>query len=175
MSIFLEIVYLPPTPVPPRSVVIKRFAPAPEKPRNDHVFHVCCVFYRTCHLGDIIIERWLPYAPQPQRQTIVRSAPPLLAYPEPQNKIEIYETVRVQIIRKFKKLDPVRENPRDYAAHYGGSLLDSTAIVQEARKAGVYEDLVKRILFFSLFEFKNFQTMSSHSFLVGSRTMIWVL
>jgi len=118
-----KIVYLPPTPVPPRSVVIKRFSPAPEKPR------------------DIIIERWLPYAPQPPRQTIVRSAPPLLAYPEPQNKIEIYETVRVQIVRKFKKLDPVRENPRDYAVHYGGSLLDSTAIVQEARKAGVYEDL----------------------------------
>lgn len=36
----------------------------------------------------------------------------------------------------------VRENPADYIARYGDSLFDSATLVQMARNAGVFEDLV---------------------------------
>lgn len=93
-------------------------------------------------VGDIIIERWLPYGPPPARQTIVR--PPALAtkYPEPRNIIEIYESVQMRTVRRFQKSGPTRESPEEYLHRYGGSLLDSEKLIQEARHLGVYEDLV---------------------------------
>ncbi|CAF3669524.1 unnamed protein product, partial [Rotaria sp. Silwood1] len=78
--------YLPPIPVPPRSVVIERYPPLPEKPR------------------DIIIERWLPYGPQPERRTIVEPAPPPIPYPEPRNKIITYDAVEARTVRKIQHL-----------------------------------------------------------------------
>ncbi|CAF1566991.1 unnamed protein product, partial [Rotaria sordida] len=69
---------------------------------------------------DIIIERWLPYRSLSQRRTIVERAPPAIIYPEP----------RV-----------VQENPADYIARYGTSLVDSVTLVQLARNAGVTEDI----------------------------------
>lgn len=95
-----------------------------------------------CYLGDIIIERWLPYGPRPERRTIVEEAPPAITYAEPRNKIIIYEGAEARIVREFKKDAVVRENPADYAARYGSSLLDSVTLLQMARNAGVVEDLV---------------------------------
>ncbi|CAF4237669.1 unnamed protein product [Rotaria sp. Silwood2] len=114
---------LPPIPVPPRSVVIERFPPLPEKPR------------------DIIIERWIPYGSQTQRRTIVQRAPPAVQYPQPSHTVVIYEAVQQRIVRKFEKLGVTKENPDDYVARYGASLLDSATLVQQARNAGVIEDI----------------------------------
>ncbi|CAF4938768.1 unnamed protein product, partial [Rotaria sp. Silwood1] len=115
--------YLPDLPVPKRSVVIERLPPAPEKPR------------------DIIIERWIPYGQPPPRRTIVEPAPPAREYPEPRNMIIIYENIEARVVRQFQNLGVVRENPSDYIARYGGTLLDSATLVQQARNAGVYEDI----------------------------------
>ncbi|CAF1205815.1 unnamed protein product [Rotaria sordida] len=69
---------------------------------------------------DIIIERWLPYKSLAQRRTIIQRAGPPIVYPEP----------RV-----------AQENPADYIARYGTSLVDSVTLVQLARNAGVTEDI----------------------------------
>lgn len=114
---------LPALPAPPRSVIIERFASAPEKPR------------------DIIIERWLPYGPQPERPTIVEEAGEVVAYPEPRNKIIIYEGAQAHVVRQFEKLGVVQADPETYLARYGVTLLDPQILVQRAREAGVYEDL----------------------------------
>ncbi|CAF1216513.1 unnamed protein product [Rotaria sordida] len=114
--------YLPEIPVPPRSVVIEHFPPPPEKPR------------------DIIIERWIPYEPQPQRRTILQRAPSATIYPERRNPIVMYEAVEVCIIRRFRKLGVMRENPANCVACYDSSLLDTATLVQKGRNAGVYED-----------------------------------
>ncbi|CAF3619357.1 unnamed protein product [Rotaria sordida] len=115
--------YLPEIPVPPRSVVIERLPPLREKPR------------------DIIIERWLPYRSLSQRRTIVERAPPAIIYPEPRNTTIIYDAAESRIVRKFEKLGVVQENPADYIARYGTSLVDSVTLVQLARNAGVTEDI----------------------------------
>jgi hypothetical protein len=115
--------HLPALPVPPRSVVIHRFPAHPERPR------------------DILIERWLPYGPQPERRKIIEHAPPPIAYPEPRNKIIIHGTAEARVVRRFKTLDVVRGNPADYIARYGGTLLDSATLLQQARNAGVFEDI----------------------------------
>ena len=100
----------------------------------------CCFFY--C-LGNIIIERWIPYGPPPERQTIVQRAPPAIKYAESHNQIVVYENVEAQIVRRFEKLGVEKENPAAYAARYGDSLLDSATLLQQARHVGVHEDLVK--------------------------------
>ncbi|CAF1630417.1 unnamed protein product, partial [Adineta ricciae] len=114
---------IPAPPPPPRSVIIERFPAAPERPR------------------DIIIERWLPYGPQPERRTIVERVQNTVTYPEPRNKIIIYEGVDARVVRQFEKDGVIREDPAHYVARYGGTLLDSSTLVQMARNAGVFEDL----------------------------------
>ncbi|CAF1125995.1 unnamed protein product [Rotaria sordida] len=114
---------LPALPLPPRPVVIERFPPLPPKPR------------------DIIIERWIPYGSRGERRTKVVPAPPPTPYPEPRNTTIIYETVETRTARKFEKLGVIRENPTDYVNRHGGSLLDSATLVQQARNAGVTEDI----------------------------------
>ncbi|CAF3766808.1 unnamed protein product [Rotaria sordida] len=115
--------YLPAVPTPPRSVIVERYPSLAEMPR------------------DIIIERWIPYGPQPQpqtaRRTIVECAPPAIEYPPPQNMTIIYGMYAL----RRKKLRRNPENPADYIARYGGSLLDSATLVQTARNVGVYEDI----------------------------------
>jgi hypothetical protein len=96
-----------------------------------------------CFTGDIIIERWIPYSYKSERRTIVESVTDVVKYAEPRNQIIIYEGVDTRIARKFEKYDVVREDPAAYAARYGGSLLDSVTLVQQARNYGVNEDLVK--------------------------------
>ncbi|CAF1511702.1 unnamed protein product [Rotaria sp. Silwood1] len=114
---------LPAIPVSPRSVIIKRFPPPPEKPR------------------DIVIERWIPYGPPPERRTIVESAPAPIEYPRPFHKIIVYEGVRTRIIRRFENLGVTQENPDAYVARYRSTLLSPTALLQEARRVGVTEDI----------------------------------
>ncbi|CAF2696009.1 unnamed protein product [Rotaria sp. Silwood2] len=114
---------LPPIPAPPRSVVIERFPALPEKPR------------------DIIIERWIPYGSQTERRKVVERAPPAVQYPQPTHTVVVYEAVQQRINRKFEKLGVTKENPDDYVARYGASLLDSATLVQQARNAGVIEDI----------------------------------
>ncbi|CAF1270197.1 unnamed protein product [Rotaria sordida] len=114
---------LPGLPVPPRSVVIERFPPPPEKP---------------C---DIIIERWIPYGPQPERRTIVEHAPPAIEYPQPSNTTIIYSAPETRTVRKFENLGVTLEDPESYRSRYGSSLLDSVTLVQQARNAGVIEDI----------------------------------
>ncbi|CAF1044833.1 unnamed protein product [Rotaria sordida] len=113
--------HLPAMPTPPRSVIIERYPSLAEIPR------------------DIIIERWIPYGPQRQneRRTVVERAPPAIEYPPPQNTIVIYGMYAL----RRKKLRRNPENPADYIARYGGSLLDSATLVQMARNAGVHEDI----------------------------------
>lgn len=130
---------------PPRSVVIERYATVPEKPRKRIIF-IFHFFFFFCYLGDIIIERWLPYGPRPERRTIVEEASAAVTYPEPRNKVIIYEGVEARVVREFKKDGVVRGDPNDYVARYGDSLLDSATLTQMARNAGVFEDLV---IFFS--------------------------
>ncbi|CAF1136708.1 unnamed protein product [Rotaria sp. Silwood1] len=114
---------LSPIPIPPRSVRIEVLPRLPEKPR------------------DIRIERWLPYGPQPEREVFVKRAPPAIEYPKPTHTIVNHKDVDTRINRKFENRDVIRENPYDYKARYGTSLLDSTILAQEALKAGVNEDI----------------------------------
>ncbi|CAF1588429.1 unnamed protein product, partial [Adineta steineri] len=99
-------------PPPPRSVIIERFPSAPKKPR------------------DIIIERWLPYGPLPERRTIVEEASAAITYPEPRNKIIMYERVESDVVRQFEKEGVFSEDPAHYVARYGDSLLDSTTLIK---------------------------------------------
>ncbi|CAF4038832.1 unnamed protein product, partial [Rotaria sordida] len=124
---------LPAIPVPPRSVVIERFLPSREKPR------------------DIIVERWIPYGPPHVRRTIVEHAPPAIQYPQPSNTIIIYSNAKILRVRNFEKLDVIQEDPIAYVARYGLSLLDPATLVQQARNAGVIEDISYPVLSSSIY------------------------
>lgn len=96
-----------------------------------------------CHYsGDIIIERWIPYGGQAKRRTIVQRAEAAVRYPAPRNIIVVYDAVRARVIRQFQRLGVAPENPQTYTARYGATLLDSATLVQQARTAGVVEDIV---------------------------------
>ncbi|CAF1463588.1 unnamed protein product [Adineta ricciae] len=110
-------------PVPPRSVIIERLPALPPKPR------------------DIIIERWVPYGAMAKRRTIVQRAAAAKEYPKPRNIIIQYEAPQVRIVRQFERLGVTQENPQAYVARYGASLLDASTLVQQARAAGVVEDI----------------------------------
>ncbi|UJR12293.1 hypothetical protein I4U23_016470 [Adineta vaga] len=115
--------YLPPMPVPPRSVLIKRYPALSQRP------------------PDVLIERWLPYGPRPERETITYPAPPAMRYSEPFFKIIQYDATQASVHRRLEKLFE-REDPERYRARYGSSLLDAATLIQRAREAGVFEDLV---------------------------------
>ncbi|CAF0806886.1 unnamed protein product [Adineta steineri] len=110
-------------PVPPRSTIIERIAAAPPRPR------------------DIIIERWVPYGAASKRRTVVQRAAAAQAYQQPRNVIIQYESVQARIVRQFQKLGVQPENPQAYVQRYGAQLLDSVTLVQQARAAGVVEDI----------------------------------
>lgn len=94
------------------------------------------------YLGDIIIERWLPYSTTSERRKIVEPAPPPPVYPDPKNVIVIYENVEARIVRRFENLGVTQESPEDYISRYGASLLDPNILIQRVRSAGVTENLV---------------------------------
>ncbi|CAF0890628.1 unnamed protein product [Adineta steineri] len=110
-------------PVPPRSVIIERLPPLPPKPR------------------DIIIERWVPYGAQAKRRTIVQRATAAKEYAKPRNIIIQYEAPQVRVVRQFQRLGVSQENPQAYVSRYGTTLLDAAALLQQARAAGVVEDI----------------------------------
>jgi hypothetical protein len=93
-------------------------------------------------LGDIIIERWIPYGAQAKRKTIVQRAENAKDYPKPRNIIIQYEPVQVRVVRQFQRLGVTPENPQVYVQRYGAALLESQTLVQQARAAGVVEDIV---------------------------------
>ncbi|UJR15043.1 hypothetical protein I4U23_002016 [Adineta vaga] len=109
--------------VPPRSVIIERLPALPPKPR------------------DIIIERWIPYGAMAKRRTIVQRATAAKEYPKPRNIIIQYEAPQVRIVRQFERLGVTQENPQAYISRYGATLLESSVLVQQARAAGVVEDI----------------------------------
>ncbi|CAF2232566.1 unnamed protein product [Rotaria magnacalcarata] len=116
---------LPPEPAPPRAVIIERLPPLPSKPR------------------DIIIERWLPYEIlDRKRKVIVQRAPKSTKeHLPPKNIIITYEPVHAKIVRNFQKQDVIREDPQAYAKRYGSQLCDYNLVIQQARAAGILEDL----------------------------------
>lgn len=53
----------------------------------------------------------------------------------------------MRVIRQFQRLGVTQANPQAYIQQYGAQLLDAHALVQQARAAGVVEDIVRtRIL-----------------------------
>jgi hypothetical protein len=103
-----------------------------------------CIYLYTIQLrlGDIIIERWVPYGAQAKRRTIVQRAAAAAQYAQPRNVIIQYEPVQVRVIRQFQRLGVVQANPQAYLQQYGVQLLDASTLVQQARSAGVVEDIV---------------------------------
>ena len=77
-----------------------------------------------------------------KRRTIVQRAAAAKEYPKPRNIIIQYEAPQVRIVRQFERLGVTQENPQAYVARYGASLLDASTLVQQARAAGVVEDIV---------------------------------
>ena len=53
-----------------------------------------------------------------------------------------YEPVQVRIVRQFQRLGVTQANPGAYVQQYGGQLLDAGTLLQQARSAGVVEDIV---------------------------------
>ncbi len=140
----LVIRHLSALPVPPRSVIVERLPPLPPKPRKTKPFFFLFKIF-ILFSGDIIIERWIPYGAQAKRRTIVQRAAAAKEYPKPRNIIIVYDPVQARIVRQFQRLGVTQENPQAYLSRYGASLLDTTTLVQQARAAGVVEDIVSNI------------------------------
>lgn len=79
-----------------------------------------------------------------KRKTIVQRAEAVKEYPKPRNVIIQYEAPQIRVIRQFQRLGITLENPQAYIQRYGAALFDSQALVQQARAAGVVEDIVRR-------------------------------
>lgn len=95
------------------------------------------------YLGDIIIERWLPYGPLPEREIIRR---PITCYGDvakPTCTIIKYDNPQPRISQKFVVVEVYNADPKDYAVRYSGSLLSPSELVLEARHVGIREDIVK--------------------------------
>ena len=93
-------------------------------------------------VGDIIIERWVPYGAQAKRRTIVQRANAAQQYASPRNVIIQYEASQVRVVRQFQRLGVTQQNPQAYLQQYGAQLLDAATLLQQARAAGVVEDIV---------------------------------
>ncbi len=89
------------------------------------------------------MERWVPYGAAAKRKTIVQRAAAATAYAAPRNVIIQYEQAQVRIVRQFQRLGVTPENPQAYVQRYGAQLLDAQTLVQQARAAGVVEDIVR--------------------------------
>jgi hypothetical protein len=94
------------------------------------------------YLGDIIIEKWLPYGPLPPREVIRKR----IDRPEASRAtctIINYENPRSHVNRKFAVVDVYDADPKDYMDRYRESLLNSTELDQQVRRMGINEDIVK--------------------------------
>jgi hypothetical protein len=83
----------------------------------------------------------VPYGAAAKRQTVVQRAAAAQQYAAPRNIIYQYEPVQVRIVRQFQRLGVTQANPQAYLQQYGASLLDAATLVQQARAAGVVEDI----------------------------------
>lgn len=86
----------------------------------------------------------MPYTTTAKRKTIVQRAEPPKEYPKPRNIIIQYEPVQVRVVRQFQRLGVTQESPAAYVQRYGTTLLEAQTLVQQARAAGVVEDIVSR-------------------------------
>ena len=77
-----------------------------------------------------------------QRKVLFNRAPMPEGTPRPVYIINQHEPPKVQTIRDFKRLGITDENPQAYVQRYGPQLLDAATLVQQARAAGVIEDIV---------------------------------
>ncbi len=93
-------------------------------------------------IGDIIVDKWLPYGARAERRTIVQRAPPLAQYNPPRNVIINYEGPKACIIRQIHKHGVIRCDPSAYRQQYSGQLLDSGTLAQKASAIGISELLV---------------------------------
>jgi hypothetical protein len=73
----------------------------------------------------------------------VQRAAAAKGYPKPRNIIIQYEPIQVRIVRQFQRLGVTQENPQVYIQRYGVLLLDAQTLIQQARAAGVIEDIVR--------------------------------
>jgi hypothetical protein len=73
----------------------------------------------------------------------VQRAAAAKGYPKPRNIIIQYEPIQVRIVRQFQRLGVTQENPQVYIQRYGVLLLDAQTLMQQARAAGVIEDIVR--------------------------------
>ena len=83
-----------------------------------------------------------------KRKTIVEHAEAPKPYPPPRNIIIQYEPSPVHIVRRFERLGVTHEDPQAYLQRYGNSVLDTQTLIEQARAAGVLEDLVRHCMFF---------------------------
>ena len=91
---------------------------------------------------DLYIERWCAYSSLAEREIIYEPPPPPVKYEQPTYKIFEYDTGPSNVITKIEKRDIVRENPDNYVARYGSSLLDPRTLEQRVRAEDVNEDIV---------------------------------
>jgi hypothetical protein len=77
----------------------------------------------------------------------VQRAEAAKAYAAPRNVIIQYEAAQVRVVRQFQRLGVTQENPQAYVARYGAQLLDAQTLLQQARAAGVVEDIVRINIF----------------------------
>jgi len=103
----------------------------------------------------------MPYSTITKRKTIVQRADPPKPYPSPRNIIIQYEPPQVRVVRQFERLGVTPENPQAYIQRYGASLIDSETLLQQARAAGVIEDIVRRTFSFNL-ELNHLSIFSRH-------------
>jgi hypothetical protein len=82
-----------------------------------------------------------------KRKTVVQRAEVAKGYEKPRNVIIQYEAVQVRIVRQFQRLGVTQANPQAYLQQYGASLFDAATLLQQARAAGVVEDIVSIIIF----------------------------
>ncbi len=55
-------------------------------------------------------------------------------------------------MRQFQRLGVTQESPAAYLQRYGASLLDAQTLLQQARAAGVVEDIVSYLILESLYK-----------------------
>ncbi|CAF1250101.1 unnamed protein product [Rotaria sordida] len=126
--------HLPPDPTPPRAVIIERLPPLPPKPR------------------DIIIERWLPYEIVNQKRKVINAFSFIFV-------LYSYEPVHAKIERHFQKQSVIREDPQAYTNRFGEQLVEPAVVIEQARAAGVLEDLDPPV---------SFLTSTTHSVAIGT-------
>ena len=138
---------VPSNSIEERSVIIERYPAVQEKPRITIVlfyfFSYGFSFWLLLdrYLGDIIIERWLPYGPLREREVIVRK---IGCQEESKATCTIinHDNPRPRVNRKFAVVDVYDADPDDYIARYRESLLNSSELVQQVRRVGINEDIV---------------------------------